>query len=793
MKIFLKTNWDYPPNYEKESSGGYFIGRKKEKDKLVDELVRKSSGSILISGSRGVGKTALVYEALKNAISIDKSLIPIIINASQLELYLKEEDVPKAILNNLIRRFYGFFQSRGKKDNKDLEDLIIKVGELYKKAVAKEVNITEKISNKDISRKNEENKKENIISIAINKYFIFWLLAVFALMLPDIAGYRYINTFLGIIFFILPHINFNFSETINDIKEKFYSNEKVISAEEFYKHDNSLSNIEFEFNELLKSFKNKGFKIVFVIDELDKISTTENSEEIIFQIIKTYKNLFTLSSALFIFITSEDAYKTIINEKGKRGQYYTLFNNRIFLTRPNFEDIEKFIEEIINKVEVKAGEVVTENFVNKLKDEDLKLFKNFKNYLCYISVSDYFELYLIIRDFILYYENNLPVIEIDEFSFDLEKRLKSKLQKVIGQIYNLNFFPEQSKWDKNEVILSEIYEFLNENYYKKFNIVGRGDVIIYYLIPYLQRLKIIQETESDDESGQDERIWYQWTNNIPGESDMEDIKKLPGILFNEEKEYIEITKKYIQQFNDIDDLVDIVLGKIEPTKYDFDTGIAQGRDGEKYTGINAYNVYNNQIIHIEGLQKDCPENININKLAELTEELNSVMEKLKLASLKLLNEIIKKILFNKSYKHAERQLQSDPTLFGSVGDLREQIIKRNLSHYVILNEPTNSKQLLLTFNLPPEILIASNLIELENKKSYKLINIQTDDEIDYKGKDKVIVDKIKLVPKRKGGKKKKRIIVKEEIEIKSFINIKLEDDYQIFIDPIKNIVDWFVI
>lgn len=62
IKIKLKTDWDSPPKID---DGGHFVGRAEELSILVNELIRKNSGLILISGERGVGKTALVYKALQ--------------------------------------------------------------------------------------------------------------------------------------------------------------------------------------------------------------------------------------------------------------------------------------------------------------------------------------------------------------------------------------------------------------------------------------------------------------------------------------------------------------------------------------------------------------------------------------------------------------------------------------------------------------------------------------------------------------------------------------------------------
>lgn len=121
MKIYLKSDWDYPPSYEKDRQLGHFAGREKEKSELVDEFLRKDSGTILVSGARGVGKTALLFKAVQEATLKDGRIVPIVINASQLDLHLgiKAETLPAIILKNLIRRLYGYFQADANQEEKE--------------------------------------------------------------------------------------------------------------------------------------------------------------------------------------------------------------------------------------------------------------------------------------------------------------------------------------------------------------------------------------------------------------------------------------------------------------------------------------------------------------------------------------------------------------------------------------------------------------------------------------------------------------------------------------------------
>lgn len=75
--IILRKEWDYSPHIEKEEITSYHITRKRENQLLVDFLIRKEEGALLICGKRGIGKTSAVFSAIhsaKNLFEIDPVL-----------------------------------------------------------------------------------------------------------------------------------------------------------------------------------------------------------------------------------------------------------------------------------------------------------------------------------------------------------------------------------------------------------------------------------------------------------------------------------------------------------------------------------------------------------------------------------------------------------------------------------------------------------------------------------------------------------------------------------------------
>ena len=145
MKIILAKDWDIsiqPPFYSKgnKQKDGYFVGREDVLSKLTHEILIKSSGALLICGHRGVGKTSLVYQALKQALDNNRKIIPVLLNAHHLNAEVDNKDEKQRnIIENLIRRLYATT-----KDRDDLKEFNIEISSLYKKAVATQFSLIEK-------------------------------------------------------------------------------------------------------------------------------------------------------------------------------------------------------------------------------------------------------------------------------------------------------------------------------------------------------------------------------------------------------------------------------------------------------------------------------------------------------------------------------------------------------------------------------------------------------------------------------------------------------------------------
>lgn len=188
IKIILKPDWDVDINLPTSNKKtGYFVGRKKEKEFLLAEILTKPSGSILVCGHRGVGKTSLIYSVLWEIRERSNNIIPIVINVSQLHTYSHNEIKPEDIIKNLIRRLYTstkYNSNIPKEVRKDIE-------KLYKKAIAEQFKLLENYQN--YLAKEHVKVREQSVEISWREllnspiFLILWSIAIALLSLPSLT------------------------------------------------------------------------------------------------------------------------------------------------------------------------------------------------------------------------------------------------------------------------------------------------------------------------------------------------------------------------------------------------------------------------------------------------------------------------------------------------------------------------------------------------------------------------------------------------------------------------------
>ena len=434
-KISLKEDWDIQPHLNEQI--GHHIIRKKEHGHLVDFLLRKREGSLLISGKRGVGKTSSIFLAIQEINKTSKQkIIPLHIIASTFDLF-EQNTKPSydsyqskiEIIKTLIRRLY--------KPNKKIQDedntLSKEIEELYNKAVAKEV--VQEIKQEKLNYIEKTEEKTSTLNIDL-KHLTWIILSLIGsgILVSLPIGLEIVQNILAI---LAPGVvSLKIISIWNKSKKKLDIHS--IQDKNYYKYDYNLSNLQSDLEEVLKKLS-KNNKVIFIIDELDKMSDQHVTE-----VIRSLKTLVTHGYAIFIFVTGDEFYDKLRTNSKSRESEYTLFTHKIFLQRPLFSDLEKFIDGIIQ------GPSISE----LTKDVS---YDNFKKYLCYASKSDFFDLYGIIRDKITEYSNG-PQLSI---ILTEQEIVLSKLQRAMEPIYLRKMYVNPANWRKNDALLNKLYDLLS--------------------------------------------------------------------------------------------------------------------------------------------------------------------------------------------------------------------------------------------------------------------------------------------------------------------------------------------
>jgi nucleoside-triphosphatase THEP1 len=456
MKIVLKRDWDIsisPPLIGKKFHDplllGHYVGRNHELSKLVNELLRRPKGSILISGYRGVGKTSLIYKALSELKARDKDheIIVVMLNAAQLDVMQKNGEVdvknlakidPKKIIENLIRRLYS--TTRGENLDKELEK---DINLLYRKAVASEVNILETYQNQ--KNVQHEIRNESKIDFIMNNKQVILIITT---IMPLIVLYLDLSIkLIPVLIALLGSFSFYYAFTSTISEEKSITER----ADETYRSDNCIGNLEFDLEEIHKKlYFNFNKKVIYVIDELDKLEFVKGRVNQVEEILNYFKNFFTLSNAIFVFIGDQDLYDSCLeSSKDKhqpqmsiqnRDKNYTYFTSKYFISRPIWFDLKSYLTEIIETTDA--------------NDRQLEILNRA---LCFEAKNDFFDLRKCIDNRITRFdESDRAIIEI--VSFDNEDIVKSRMQKAISLVYEEKYMSVNSlSWRDNERLIDSLY------------------------------------------------------------------------------------------------------------------------------------------------------------------------------------------------------------------------------------------------------------------------------------------------------------------------------------------------
>jgi hypothetical protein len=467
LSVTLKTDWDIPVNLPLpgESSRGHFAGRTSELASLTNEIIRRTNGAILVAGHRGVGKTSLVHKAIIDAQAKDLKVLPILINAAQLDLppqtgiSVGERTIdPKALIEQIIRRLFATVRSLKSGTNAAATPLAEQTGSnnkapefdvptyrrieaLYRKTVAQEFKLTESLSVR-VAASQERSRTESIEQSVNLERLIYTLATALSILSAYFSPSR-----LGWLSNLIPLLVFGAAAytgkaVIKSVSTGQTSVAEGTTAEELYQFDNRLGNLEYDLETIQRDLKNSGWKLVYVIDELDKLPVEKTKS-----ILSMCKNFFTLSDAVFIFIGDDKAYDIGQPKDEKRADpyerapEYTYFTSRYFLAPPTTSELAGFFNDVIAS-----------------KTVDDVTFRSFGNCLFFEAHNDYFDLLSAIRGRISSFKNNLPVIELGANGLSVEDVQKSRFEMCLNALYEDKYMARSPlKWRDNKELIGALF------------------------------------------------------------------------------------------------------------------------------------------------------------------------------------------------------------------------------------------------------------------------------------------------------------------------------------------------
>jgi len=485
LSLKLKSGYRDPVKLKGKES--VFVGRESELNRLAYIVGKRKSGAVLLSGHRGVGKTALAREALrklpdckedkKTVVELSFANLPTNKSSERLSDY----DLSYHVLKSIIRGLY--FEKKELIEKNKNDKLLIELEEIYKVTYCSELQSSEFNENavKTISRhenilRNEYDFSESFKHI-INLLFsgIFGLFTGASLIsitswAPVMALLVFLIMFLSVKYLLIRKSVIEASEKQEDVAQ-------VARGTWSKSYDLSPVSLEIKLVNLLNKMGEKE-RLIFIIDELDKTDveavavgkskenyeeTMDNFEDIlkvnpVLKVVKSFKNLFTLTSAIFIFVTGEDFYVKLQDEinESPYSPHHTLFTDRIFIHSLNYCDMEDLIDQIFKSSERK----------------DKKTYEKFKNYLCWETKNHVFDLHLLLEELIKYDDQGdarinlyLSGIDVEGKSFrgNIERNWvqMAALQKFLGVIYDSEKAPVIRKEKYNEVLYFVLWKVLN--------------------------------------------------------------------------------------------------------------------------------------------------------------------------------------------------------------------------------------------------------------------------------------------------------------------------------------------
>lgn len=397
--IPLRADWDRQPRLGDRR--GHHVARAGVDGALADFVERRSEGALLVVGHRGSGKTSSVIAAANRAAGRagpGRTVVPIMITATSLDKADGAEG--KTLLRSLIwalHRKAGEMRGIGK--------------ELRRRTKALYLDATATVKSVEVLQ-SETLSWASSVHLAPAAAAGLGVLALGGAIEAGLAAA------------VLAALASFCAKTAWDRKANKSSTRR-------YRRDYGFADMQHDFEGLLREYGSK-YDIVFILDEFDK-------DDNLADIIRPLKMLLNQGGAAYVVITAPDKAGGLL--KG-RGMDSTLFSEVLYINRPSFSEMARFIDDVVGAEGREA-----------LPAPD---YDDFKCCMRYKSQTSFFGLYGALRDRrIGVGGQGQPLINA---SLDEQEATEANLQRSIEYVYDRKAYGAQSKQMINDGMLDAMYE-----------------------------------------------------------------------------------------------------------------------------------------------------------------------------------------------------------------------------------------------------------------------------------------------------------------------------------------------
>jgi hypothetical protein len=501
-----------------------FVGREQALNRLRSILGSRNAATVLVSGYRGVGKTALVDEAVDSqggsARLVVRLSVPHFYSVPVDNLELRGQ-----VLRALARATYFAI-----KDRKDIDKELAQLAEeLYEKTYLRELNKSSVLATVAEATAQTAQTTRTETTFAPSKAFKVLLgsAAYAAISVAGTSAAWKISETSGAGYGLLAGIGIVGIAVVSGIglsrtKEQQDTVHDAVTAKNEASNvgvfDLSPETLEFELRNLLSLLAKAKHSCVFVIDELDKLEIVDEAvrdaatqddaavsaadddrieRDVIFRIVSSLKNFFTLGSGIFIFISGEEFYCRLLEsiDAAEYSLAHTLFTDRIYLQSLHWSELEQLIDGLMKPA------------------KENNAYRRIRNYLCWESRGHVFDLLSLLSEFVQYDDKGTPVFAARE-SGEQDRiwregnlpdywQTAAGLQKFVGAVFDESTRPSAREERFNQSLWLSLH--------RATRTLLDGDEIAWvegttYEVPEAPWLEALTEIDLEDIGGAIERL-----------------------------------------------------------------------------------------------------------------------------------------------------------------------------------------------------------------------------------------------------------------------------------------------